>query len=211
MAAKNIMGGSMRLIVVALFAIVAAASMLLTPVAARAVDHPDLFEVHSPDFADNGMLKPANAGTGTSVRGPWECGGQDLSPALAWSRAPAATKSFAILAEDPDAASGRGGPHWITYDIPPTVLSLKRGAANRPDSPFAGGAVGRKRAAYAGPCAEPGAKPHHFIFMVFALDLAPGTLAKGLDRDAFRQAIQGHNLAEASIMARYQRPAAKAK
>jgi hypothetical protein len=188
-----------------------AAAMLLAAGPAGAVDHPDRFVVTSPDFADNAMLKPANAGTGTSVRGPWDCGGGDVSPALAWSHAPAETRSFAILAEDPDAASGRGGAHWIMYDIPPTATSIKRGAADQPASPFVGGVVGRERATYAGPCAEPGAKAHHFIFMVFALDLAPGTLAKGLDRDGFRRAIDGHNLAEASIMARYQRPAAKRK
>ncbi len=192
-------------------ALTLAAAMLLAAGPARAVDHPDRFVVTSPDFADNAMLKPANAGTGNSVRGPWACGGRDVSPALAWSHAPGATKSYAILAEDPDAASGRGGAHWITYDIPPTVMSVKRGAANQPESPFVGGAVGRKRATYSGPCAEPGAKAHHFIFMVFALDIAPGTLPKGLDRDGFRKAIDGHNLAEASLMARYQRPAGKGK
>jgi len=174
---------------------------------ARAVDHPDLFTLTSPDFTDNGMLTAENAGTGKSVRGPWDCGGRNRSPALAWSHAPAETKSFAIVMDDPDAASGRGGPHWITYDIPATVRSMARGAANDLSSPFASGSVGRGRLAYAGPCTEPGAKPHHFIFMLFALDLAPGTLAKGLNRDAFRTAIQGHNLAEASIVARYRRTA----
>jgi Raf kinase inhibitor-like YbhB/YbcL family protein len=129
-----------------------------------------------------------------------------VSPALAWSHAPAATKSFAILAEDPDAASGRGGPHWIEYDIPATATSIARGAANKPSGPLVGGSVGQRHVAYSGPCAEPGAKAHHFIFMVFALDVAPGILAKGLGRDALMQQIQGHNLAEASLVARYQRP-----
>jgi Raf kinase inhibitor-like YbhB/YbcL family protein len=129
-----------------------------------------------------------------------------VSPALAWSHAPAATKSYAILAEDPDAASGRGAAHWILYDIPAGATSIARGAANKPGGAFVGGAVGQKHAVYSGPCAEPGGKPHHFIFMVFALDIAPGTLPKGLDRDGFRKAIDGHNLAEASVMARYWRP-----
>ena len=130
-----------------------AAYHLLAGGAARAVDHPDLFEVASPDFPDNGMLTEANAGVGTSPRGPWTCGGQNISPALAWSHAPADTKSFAVIMDDPDAAMGRGGNHWITYDIP------------------------------------------------------LGTLKAGLTKAEFVQQIQGHNLAEASIMARYQRGA----
>ena len=172
---------------------------------ALAVDHPDLFQLTSPDFADGGMLKAENAGAGTSPRGPWACGGADVSPSLAWSHAPAGTKSFAIVMDDPDAASGRGGAHWIIYDIAPSVASLPRDAANQPGG-FVAGNPGRGKA-YSGPCAEPGAKAHHFVFMVYALDLAPGLLPPGLDRGAFAGAIVGHNLAEASLVARYQRDA----
>jgi hypothetical protein len=172
---------------------------------ASAVDHPDLFQLTSPDFNDGGMLKAENAGTGTSPRGPWACGGADVSPALAWSHAPAGTQSFAIVMDDPDAASGRGGAHWIIYDIPPDVTSLARGAANRQGS-FVAGDPGHGKA-YSGPCAEPGAKAHHFIFMIYALDLPLGVLPSKLDRGAFTGAIVGHNLAEASLVARYQREA----
>ncbi len=174
---------------------------LLLVAPAHAADHPDLFTVTSPDFADNGFLAARNAGTGTSPRGPWACGGADVSPALAWSHAPAGTKSYAIVMDDPDAASGRGGAHWIVYDIPAAAKSFARGAANQPGS-FVAGSPGRGKA-YSGPCAEPDAKTHHFLFMVYALDLAPGTLAPGLNRADFAAAIAGHNLAEASLVARY--------
>jgi hypothetical protein len=49
----------------------AAATHLLWSPLARAVDHPDLFELTSPDFADNGMLSEDNASTGKSLRGEW--------------------------------------------------------------------------------------------------------------------------------------------
>ncbi len=178
-----------------------AVSMASAP--ARAVDHPDLFQLVSPDFIDGGILKAENAGTGTSPRGPWACGGADVSPALAWSHPPAGTRSFAVVMDDPDAASGRGGAHWIMYDIPPDMGSLPRDAASQPGN-FVAGDPGRGKA-YSGPCAEPGAKAHHFIFMVYALDLPPGLLPAGLNRGAFAGAIAGHNLAEASLIARYQR------
>jgi Raf kinase inhibitor-like YbhB/YbcL family protein len=178
--------------------------VLATAAPAYAVDHPDLFRVTSPDFSDNGKLAIWNAGTGRSPRGPWACGGADVSPALAWSHAPAGTRSFAIVMDDPDAASGRGGTHWLVYDIPGTASSFARGASNKAGN-FVAGNPGRGKA-YSGPCAEPGAKTHHFLFMVFALDLVPGTLAPGLDRAGFAKAIDGHNLAEASMVARYPRP-----
>jgi len=183
----------------------AAACYLFWGSGARAVDHPDLFEVTSPDFPDNGLLAEANAGTGTSLRGPWACGGQNMSPALVWSHAPAETQSLAVIMDDPDAASGRGGNHWIMYDIPPSAHGVARGDADQPGK-FVSGNSGNN-AAYHGACAEPGAKAHHFIFFVYALDIALGKLKPGLTKAEFMPQIQGHNLAEASIMGRYQRAA----
>jgi Raf kinase inhibitor-like YbhB/YbcL family protein len=175
---------------------------------AGAVDHPDMFRVRSPDLPDNGLMSMANGGTGKSLRGPWECGGQDVSPALSWSHEPADTKSFAVVMDDPDAASGRGGTHWILYDIPANVHALARNAGAHPER-FTGGSTGHEKPIYSGPCAEPGAKQHHFIFYVYALDVPPGTLAKGLDRAGFAKAIQGHNTAEASLVARFYHPVEK--
>jgi Raf kinase inhibitor-like YbhB/YbcL family protein len=183
----------------------AAACYLISGSGAQAVDHPDLFEVTSPDFPDNGLLSEANAGTGTSLRGPWACGGQNISPALSWSHAPAGAQSFAVIMDDPDAASGRGGNHWITYDIPASAHGVVRGDADQPGK-FVSGNSGNG-AAYHGACAEPGAKAHHFIFFVYALDIEVGKLKPRLTKAELVEQIKGHNLAEASIMGRYQRAA----
>jgi len=179
-------------------------ALILAPVASRAADHPDLFRLASPDFGDNGMLSAANAGTGTSPRGNWACGGQNVSPALAWSKAPAETKSYAVIMDDPDAASGIGNNHWIAYGIPASVMSLPRNAGAPDSKVLVSGANGRKLPQYSGPCSEPDAKPHHFLWMVFALDVAPGALKPGLSREEFMQQIHGHNLAEASLSAIYE-------
>jgi phosphatidylethanolamine-binding protein (PEBP) family uncharacterized protein len=82
---------------------------------------------------------------------------------------------------------------------------VARGDANQPGK-FVSGNSGNG-AAYHGACAEPGAKAHHFIFFVYALDIAPGKLKPGLTKAEFVQEIKGHNIAEASIMGRYQRAA----
>lgn len=72
------------------------------------------------------------------------CLGKNLNPNLAWSNAPAGTKSFAITCHDPDVPSegsdvnqeGRTVPaalprvdffHWVLIDLPSTVNSIKEG------------------------------------------------------------------------------------
>src|SRR5580704_15199694 len=47
-----------------------------------------------------------------------DCGGQNRSPALAWSASPMGTKSFALVMHDPDAPMPGGFYHWVVYNIP---------------------------------------------------------------------------------------------
>jgi len=76
----------------------------------------------------------------------------NLNPHLAWSDAPAATQSFAIVVHDPDAPTqpddvnqeGREVPaelaravfyHWTLVDIAPTVTEIAAGAYSRGVTP----------------------------------------------------------------------------
>jgi Raf kinase inhibitor-like YbhB/YbcL family protein len=52
--------------------------------------------------------------------------GQNLSPALSWSKIPNGTKSIAILCDDPDAARGTFA-HWIIFNISPQTASIPEG------------------------------------------------------------------------------------
>ena len=85
------------------------------------------FTLTSTDFEAGGEL-PASARSGIM-----DAGGQDRSPALAWSGAPEGTKSFALTVYDPDAPTGSGFWHWSVRDIPGSATSLPADAGN-PDA-----------------------------------------------------------------------------
>jgi phosphatidylethanolamine-binding protein (PEBP) family uncharacterized protein len=45
--------------------------------------------------------------------------GKNLSPALMWSGAPAGTRQFALVFDDPDVVfGGQTFVHWVVYKIP---------------------------------------------------------------------------------------------
>ena len=130
--------------------------------APRAQGH---FRVTAPDLEAKGRITAAHVFNGMG------CSGQNISPALNWSNAPAGTKSFAVTAYDPDAPTGSGWWHWVMYNIPASVTSLPAGAGNGRDAPR-GSQQGRTdfgSKGYGGPCPPAGDKPHHYHFTVFAL------------------------------------------
>ena len=73
--------------------------------------------VTSPAFAMLGDIPFEN----TSYRG-------NVFPGLAWTRGPAATRSYAVIMQDGDALA-RGAPilHWTMVNIPATVTQLDAG------------------------------------------------------------------------------------
>ena len=46
---------------------------------------------------------------------------------------------------------------------------------------------------------------HHYVIDVIALDLAPGSLQPGLDRDQLLKMIDGRSLGPTSLVVRYRR------
>ncbi len=55
------------------------------------------------------------------------CKGQNLSPALSWTGAPAGAKSFALTLYDPDAPTGSGWWHWVVVNLPPATSGPAKG------------------------------------------------------------------------------------
>src|SRR5216684_1787801 len=73
---------------------------------------------------------------GASIPKRYTCEGEDLSPPLAWSGVPAATRSLAVIVDDPDAPDPAAPKmtwiHWVLYNLPTSVSSLAEAAKQLP-------------------------------------------------------------------------------
>ncbi len=160
-----------------------------------------LFTLSSPAFQEDALL-PAKFAGARCGGGGW---GGNISPPLAWSNAPAGTKSFAVLMIDPDGGRGLGSVHWVAYGIPATRTGLAENEGEAGSASLINGKNSRGTIGYTGPCGPPVDAPHHYVIDVLALDLAPDALPGGLDRDQLLKAIAGHSLGPASLVVRYRR------
>ncbi len=77
------------------------------------------------DDKPQGSLKVTSAAfkEGELIPVKYTSDGKGISPPLAWSGAPAATVSFALIADDPDAPAGTY-VHWVLFNIPASVKKL---------------------------------------------------------------------------------------
>jgi hypothetical protein len=144
------------------------------------------------------LASPAFA-AGQPIPAVYSCAGENVSPPLAWREAPAGTKSFVLVIEDPDAPSGTFR-HWGAYDIPAGATSLAQGASRTLKSvrnDF--GRVG-----YDGPCPPPGA-PHHYHFRLAALGTAALAVPAGATVAALWQAAQPYVIGEAQLIGTFGR------
>jgi len=158
---------------------------------AQAQGGPLSFQITTPAFANGG-----------TVPKKFTCDGPDLSPALAWRDPPPATRSLALIMDDPDAPAGTW-VHWVLYNLPATTKELAEGVEK--SEHLANGALqGRndfRKIGYNGPCPPPGT-PHRYFFKLYALD-ANLNLKAGATKADVERAMKGHVLAEAQVMGKY--------
>jgi Raf kinase inhibitor-like YbhB/YbcL family protein len=124
------------------------------------------------------------------------CDGDDVSPPLTVSDAPAGAAALVLVMDDPDAPGGTWD-HWVAYDIPVTA-QIPEGVASLGTA----GTNSWGRTGYGGPCPPSGT--HRYFFVVYAVDATIG-LPAGADKGEVLDAISGHVLAEAALMGRYAR------
>jgi Raf kinase inhibitor-like YbhB/YbcL family protein len=150
-------------------------------------------ELSSPAFKD-GELIPKR----------YTADGANDSPPLKWLEPPPGTHSFALICEDPDAPR-RTFIHWVLFNLPAESRELGErvpGAETLPNGTTEGmndfGRLG-----YGGP-SPPAGKPHHYHFLLFALD-RPLELSPGATKEELLAAMQGHILDQGELVGLYQR------
>jgi Raf kinase inhibitor-like YbhB/YbcL family protein len=147
------------------------------------------FKLDSPAFAE-----------GANIPKDFSCEGQDKSPELRWSDAPANTRSLTLIMDDPDAPSGTF-THWILFDIPDTTSTL----AEADKVVGVGGQTSFGRTGYGGPCPPRGRGAHRYFFKLYALDVDSLRLKAGTSRAEVEAALEGHVIGQAQLMGRFER------
>jgi Raf kinase inhibitor-like YbhB/YbcL family protein len=148
-------------------------------------------------------VKSTAFGNAMSMSDKYTCDDVDISPPLEWKKAPAGTKSFAIICETPDAPTGNW-VQWVIYDIPADMTNLPQSIPRTGELDF-GARQGKNdfdQVGYSGPCLPAG--EHRFFFRVYALD-GPTNLKAGARKDELVEAMKGHILAEGALMGVYGR------
>ena len=141
---------------------------------------------------------------GAEIPGTYTCDGADRAPPLDWAEAPAATRSFALIVDDPDAPDPKAPRttwvHWVAYNIPAAASGL--GEGGRLPAGAREGVNDWKRGGYGGPCPPIGR--HRYFFKLYALDTELPDLG-GPTKAALEKAMKGHVLAHAELIGTYQK------
>lgn len=152
-------------------------------------------KITSPSFKNNQTLDNTFVHT--------QCGGQNFSPRLIWSEVPKDTKSFVLICEDPDAPRPEPWVHWAVYNIPKNIRSLKENQSI-PLIQAQQGLNSWGKARYDGPCPPKGHGVHRYIFTLYALDIEKLIVTNSPNKKTMEKALQGHILAQATIIGLYQ-------
>lgn len=119
-------------------------------------------------------LTPGRPMASAQLLSRFGCNGANASPELVWSGAPQGTRSFAILAFDPDAPTGSGWWHWVVFNIPASASGIATNASRNGALPQ--GALQSRNDfgidGYGGACPPVGGGVHRYQFTVYALSVA---------------------------------------
>ena len=137
---------------------------------------------------------PENA----TIPDKYGCTGENISPAVEWSGAPAKTRSFALIVDDPDAPGGTF-THWLLWSIPDTIHSLDENFKPTLNVQTGTNDFGKK--GYGGPCPPSGT--HRYVFKLFALDTPTLQVKDGAKRAELERALHGHIVEKAEYMGKY--------
>jgi Raf kinase inhibitor-like YbhB/YbcL family protein len=152
----------------------------------------------------SGMTLTSSAfNNGEQIPTKYGCDGEKISPPLAWANAPAGTRSFLLIVDDPDAPRGTF-THWVIFNIPASVTSLPEDVPTNPtlSNGATQGQNGAGRIGYTSPCPPSGT--HRYMFQLYALDTQL-TLAPGATKQDVLDAMQGHIIGQTILTGLYTR------
>ncbi|MGO1508853.1 MAG: YbhB/YbcL family Raf kinase inhibitor-like protein [Microbacterium sp.] len=151
-------------------------------------------ELTSPDFEPGGPLPLFAWGA--------KRGGEDRSPALQWSQAPAGTKSFAVSCFDPDAPTGSGFWHWAAFNLPVGTTTLASGIGDLAALPPGATVLPNESRSerYIGAAPPEGTGIHRYFFVVDALDVETLEISAGSTPAVLGFNRHFHSLARGVLM-----------
>jgi hypothetical protein len=155
------------------------------------------FSLSSPSFADGGPIP-----------GTFTCDGPDVSPALDITDPPAATESFALVVDDPDASRDDPFVHWLLWNVPGDTRRIPVDVPRTETAQDLGGARQGTNDAdsvgYTGPCPPADDSPHRYRFVLYALD-ATLSVEAGATREALSRRLAEHRLDATTLTGTYAR------
>jgi len=149
-------------------------------------------EIHSTAFSDN-----------SSMPIEYTCDGKNISPPLSWTNPPGATRSFVLLCDDPDAPGGTWH-HWAVYDVPANERSLAKDASKQ-SKVFKQAANDFRKIGYGGPCPPHEHGLHHYHFRLLAVSVDRLAVGKKPTCEDVEREARKHAIAEAKLIAVYER------
>ncbi len=142
---------------------------------------------------------------GGKIPSKYTCDGENINPALTITDVPVEATSLVLIMDDPDIPDFvkqknniEVWDHWIVWNIPPSTKNIPEGK-----NPL--GVVGRNSRGnntYGGPC--PPDREHRYFFKLYALDTEL-KLTESSTKVDVEAAMEGHLVAEAKLMGRYER------
>eukprot|EP00826_Nyctotherus_ovalis_P003606 TRINITY_DN1073_c0_g1_i22.p1 TRINITY_DN1073_c0_g1~~TRINITY_DN1073_c0_g1_i22.p1 ORF type:complete len:153 (+),score=34.91 TRINITY_DN1073_c0_g1_i22:87-545(+) len=120
--------------------------------------------------------------------------GPDVNPPLEWKNPPAATKSFALICDDPDTKIGIVH-HWLLKNIPASVTKIDENGTAGETLPNIKGERN-----YIGP--KPPDGTHRYFFKLYAMNAES---LKATNKDELYKEVEEKKIGEAVLMGRYTR------
>lgn len=150
-------------------------------------------KVQSPAFAHD-----------SSIPQQYTCDGSGISIPLEFVDVPAEAKSLVLIMDDPDVPPTLRPDglwdHWVIWNMPSDTTGIPEGAT----PPGQQGMTTSDTTSYFPPC--PPDREHRYFVRLYALDTMLELDGPGATRKELEKAMQGHVIAQAELMGRYERP-----